>query len=172
MQQQLGKKAARREPEAIREKLALMVRQVRAVQGRIEQYRRLGPRVGDICGPLAGEGTGLPARMLAVAADMETAASATAPADPTPTIEGLARQVAELADQEDALDRSAEGLAGIRAIGARQDYELARLRMAVRQLDVLCRQGGGSSEGDSAAARVRKELQPMLPKGGAGPKSD
>ena len=173
VQQQLEKKVARREPEAIREKLSLMVRLVQAVRERIEQYRRLGLRVRDICRQAsAAESGGLATQMLAVAADMETATSASAPAAAAPTIENLAKQVAELAGQEDALRRSAEALARIRAIGARQDYELARLRMAVRRLNVLCPQGGGISNGDSVAAKVQKELQPVLPKGGAGSKSD
>ncbi len=184
IEKQLERKPARRQAEDIADRLAAMVRQVEAQQDRIEDYRRFARRVVEICQSSAtSDRTGSPARMLAVAAGMaETnGGSSSGPRGASPsgqklgvgpqngqTQEGaamgslpqlvreLAAQVLALADKDDGLQKARQPLSEIRGTAARQDYDLARLRMAVRRLSVLCPTDG--SPGDSPATHVRREI--------------
>lgn len=184
IEKQLERKPARRQAEDIADRLAAMVRHVEAQQDRIEEYRRFARRVVEICQSSAtSDRTGSPARMLAVAAGMaETnGGSSSGPKEASPrgqklgggpqngqTQEGaavgsvpqlvreLAAQVVTLADKDDGLQKARQPLSEIRGTAARQDYDLARLRMAVRRLSVLCPTDG--SPGDSPATQVRREI--------------
>ena len=164
VEKQFERKPSRRDPDEIRERLAAMVRQVQAQQARIEQYRQVAGRVRDICrGAEATDKTGLSRQMLAIAEGMASPPQATPPPTAPTTIpeivKDLASQVAALADKDDAFDKGRDSLGQIRQAGARQDYELARLRMAARRLNVLC---PTDADGDSPAARVRREIQALV----------
>jgi hypothetical protein len=138
VEKQFEKKPARRDADAIREQLAAMAAHVEAAQGRIDAYRSLGARVAEIC--RAGEPTTTHPTdfMASIAAGMAAPPPAATGQTPIPRlIADLAAQLAALADKDDAQAKGREALAAIHAAGARQDHELARVRMAVRRLNVL-----------------------------------
>jgi hypothetical protein len=177
VEKQFEKKASRREGDVIKERLAAMVQQVKAAQARIEQYHQCAQRVREICqSAQAADKTGLARQMLAIAAGMQPPPAATDHAPVPQVIEALAAQISAAADKDDAPEKCRDVFSTIRSAGVRQDYDLARLRMAMRRLDVLCSTTPASSpapgtsqsspgpDADSLATRVRKEIQKLAPK--------
>ena len=100
-----------------------------------------------------------------LARDGRAAASTRATASPIPAglfttvmpARRMAARVAAIADKDDALEKSRDMLAAIRKAGAKQDYDLARLRMSVRQLRLLLQPGEGGKNALSAELRVEIE---------------
>ena len=151
IEREFARKPARRDGEAIAQRLAALVAHVRRAQERIEQYRRVAAATRDACRDAQDtDGTGRMRAAMAILEDMASPAPSSRPTPPAPAsgpatapasvpaqIEAMADWISRLAEDDGALEKSRDAIAGIRAAGVRQDYDLARLRMGVRRLIAL-----------------------------------
>ena len=179
LERELAKKPARRDGEAIAQRLAAMTAHVRRTQERIEKYRRAAAVTREACKDWPDADPSGPGRaamaildgMLWQAAAAPASGPATAPAPIQAEIEALANGIAKLAEDEGALGRSRDALAAIRAAGVRQDYDLARLRMGVRRLGALWPPAAKQDYGDSPGGKARLRIERMIETMGPAPAS-
>jgi hypothetical protein len=172
IERELAKKPARRDGEAIAQRLSAMVEHVRRAQERIDLYRRFARAAGELCrkekdGDLTGQIRFAAAILEDMAPPAPASGPATGPAAPPASIptqvEAMANGIAKLADDERALEKSRDALAAIRAAGARQDYELAKLRMGMRRLDAMWQPFVlGHESADSPAGSVHARIERMI----------
>jgi hypothetical protein len=178
IERELAKKPARRDGEALAQRLAAMVAHVRRAQERIDQYHRFAGAAGQLCRKEADEDlTGRLRSAVAILEDMAPPAPASGPATglaaapaSIPTqVETLANGIAKLTDDERAMEKSRDALVAIRAAGARQDYELAKLRMGMRRLDAVWQPFVlGHDAADSPAGSVHARIERMIETMGLG----
>jgi hypothetical protein len=162
VEKQFEKKASRREVDVINERLDAMDAQVQATRDRIYRYRDFARLVRSICNQAqATEKTGLAKQILDITSGMEATADQADIAEAPRTVQVQAMRVRNMADKDNALELSRDALAGIRSAGSRQDYELARLRMATRRIGVLC--PPANDDAGSFPADVRREIQQLAP---------
>jgi len=172
VEKQFEKKPARRDADAIREQLAAMTAHVEAAQARIDAYRRLGEKVVEISHSMGPTPPHPTLAMGEIGAEMAATSAATGQTPIPRLVADLAAQLAALADKDDAQAKARDALAAIHAAGARQDYELARMRMAVRRLNVLYPESVYPivKNSETPADKVRQEIQQFHEKLSAGTK--
>ena len=162
VEKQFAKKPSRREVDGINERLDAMDAQMQATRVRISRYRDFARLVRSICNQAqAADKTGLAGQILDIASGMEATADLADIAEGPRTVRVQAMRVRNMADKDDALELTRDALAAIRSAGARQDYDLARLRMAVRRIGVLL--PPGNNDASSFLADVRREIQKLAP---------
>jgi hypothetical protein len=168
VEKQLGKPAAKREPDAIRQQLELMAGQVKRVDERIAEYRAFATKARRLCGETASgqSDSDFGRKALTVLGRIYIGATGTGEAVNLPEAVGkLADRMAALAAEDNALDRAQAIGEQVRAIGASQDKMLARMRVDVRRLDQICRMAAGD-KGDDAklVAGLKGLVMEMLQK--------
>jgi hypothetical protein len=163
VEKQLEKKASKRDVGAIREQLTRMTEQVKRTDERIGQYVEFAGKMNQACADYAkGPGHAATARRLAGILEHVTLA---APTPAAPIVEKLTRDVATLADHDDALAKCQQPLSAIRSAGAAQDDALAKLRMAARRLKQESRMLAASDPQAAAfAGQIRQQADQMLTK--------
>jgi len=127
VEKQFEQKKEKKAGDEIKDRLQFMVKHVADARNRIERYAQFATRLRKA---LAGK----PAPFFAIADDLDhAAATGLAPAAAPERARQLAREVAALIGQPNALPACQRLAKDIRAIGAVQDRALAKCRMDVRR---------------------------------------
>jgi hypothetical protein len=157
VEKQFEKKAAKRDVDTIKELLGKMSVQVKRTDERALDYVALAGKVKQLC--VGNDSAG--AKELAGIAGAMTAPAMGAYA----VVEKLANEVAAQAESAEALAKCQGVLAAIRTAGARQDYALAKLRMAARRLKQEARTlGAADAKMKDLAQQVEQQAEMVLVK--------
>jgi hypothetical protein len=157
VEKQLEKKVSKRDVEGIGEQLKRMSEQVKKTDERAGQYMEFAARMKSAIADYAKDHAQAAGRLGAIVERMTRPEAAGA------VVEKLAGEVAQQADKEDGLAKAQGLLAAIRTAGARQDYGLAKLRMAARRLKQAARTLAVSDPAAAGfAGSIEQQAEKML----------
>ena len=142
LERELAKKPARRDGDAIKQRLFAMKAHCFRMHGRLSVYCRFAEdAIWVLRSAEVTDSTGLLSAAAGVVQEMVPNTPSTSPKDESAAafleIESQADRITKFMEDETALEKSRDALSAIRAAGARQDHALARMRMGMRQLEAI-----------------------------------